>query len=248
MMECTNCGAKWNAPQHAAEYQVECPFCKTRLLQVDRFIIASDRIEEYRQLLVANGRTEEYIAEELLNLVGIGNDRKFLDVYRLSLERLQDPNEKKPINISEMEQKLANADEMGRNELVSSLIANLKAFEAVWLLKHKMAAETMRFAHSEEQLEKYAEELRRIRGFKSTERIISEFKKQKSKEFEASRLQDYEQQQRIDAERAKKNQMVEQSKIWVQQGRCSFCGGRMKGIVSKKCVDCGNAGWVIEWN
>ena len=46
-------------------------------------------------------------------------------------------------------------------------------------------------------------------------------------------------QQRAEQERLEQQRREQQSKRWQEQGLCKYCGGKLGGLFSKKCKDCG---------
>jgi len=48
-----------------------------------------------------------------------------------------------------------------------------------------------------------------------------------------------EQERRAEQERVEQQRREEQSKRWQEQGLCQYCGGKLGGLIKKKCKDCG---------
>jgi len=48
-----------------------------------------------------------------------------------------------------------------------------------------------------------------------------------------------ERERRAEQERLEQQRREEQSKRWQQQGLCKYCGGKLTGLIKKKCKACG---------
>jgi hypothetical protein len=80
--------------------------------------------------------------------------------------------------------------------------------------------------------------------------VLGRFYQKNSEEQRVKQAQEAQRRQEEDKRRHEEEQRriqkeehrcAEQSKAWLQQGLCRYCGGQLSGLIFKKCKSCGKA-------
>ena len=189
---------------------------------------------EYRKRMEEHGRTEEYMELMITYFRDIrDSDIPLEDVFK-SRGLPENKTTKPIIDTLGIISPEGDSNIAARN---AQLSIYLHLLETEQFLEYKqiegdLEAASIRYSESTEtDFQLLLKKFRSIEGFKNTEAIASV--------CEMRRKYDQEAPLQRKAEQARKEEIFNQSKHWLSQGKCGLCGGDRKGIIKKKCVNCG---------